>query len=109
MEFPGRHANPTSFTGLFSRIGGRAIKIRKNTLCALQEQLSAFSDLNASASPAKQLNIEFTFELLDLPAESRLGDAQLLSGAVKMQLVAEYRKISQLPYFHVEVQVSDNV
>ncbi|MNZ90404.1 hypothetical protein D3C78_1093640 [compost metagenome] len=48
----------------------------------------------------KQHHAEFVFQLLDLPAQRRLGDVQAFGGAGEIQGLPQHLEIPQMTQFH---------
>lgn len=62
----------------------------------VQELLTRFGQLDAVAVPGEQRGAEIVFERADLPAEHRLRDVQIVSGAAEVQPVGDSDEVAQL-------------
>ncbi|MNE29385.1 hypothetical protein D3C80_1228640 [compost metagenome] len=52
------------------------------------------------AAALQQHHPQFVLQLLDLPAQRRLGDVQALGGAGEVEGLSQYLEITQVPQFH---------
>ena len=71
-----------------------------------KQHLAGFGQQNTSGMAKQQFDAQFRFQLLDLIAESRLGDVQFTAGANKTSGTDDRYEISQLTQIHVCVPCS---
>ncbi len=80
---------------------GRPVEIFQNARGPRPENLSCGRQADAAVCAFDKLNSQFGFELLDLMAESRLGDIQQKGGFGEMELLRKHAEVAEVPYFHL--------
>ena len=74
----------------------------KDAPSILQKQLSGWIQLHPARQAFEKLEADFFFQILNLARKRWLGDAQSARRAPVMLLLADRRKISQMPQFHFD-------
>jgi hypothetical protein len=65
-----------------------------------QKGCSSFSQLYRALGAIKQFHAEFVFEVVDLPTQRRLGDAELLCRFGEVQNFSHGGEVSEVSQFH---------
>ena len=65
-----------------------------------QDGLARVGQLHAFAQPLEQLDLQLVLQILDHPADCRLGDEQILGGFRKTFGPGHFQKILQIPDLH---------
>ena len=72
----------------------------RDRLGALEQQRAGGGEPHAAAVPGEQRNAELVLQLLDLPAQRRLRQAQFLGRAADAAGARDLHEIAQLFEFH---------
>ncbi|MNP16155.1 hypothetical protein D3C76_1085390 [compost metagenome] len=67
----------------------------------VEEQPAGFGQAHAAIGAIQQARADFFLQGLDLLAQRRLGNAQLLGGAAEMQFLGDGDEVAQVSQFHL--------
>jgi hypothetical protein len=65
-----------------------------------QKRFSGGADFHAAGKAVKQLETDLLFQILNLPGQRGLRDAQTFRGTSVMLLLCNVHKVSQMSQFH---------
>jgi hypothetical protein len=78
----------------------RIVHVAEYALRILPEDCPSFGQLDAPRIPHKKLGSDLSFQLHDLLAQRRLGNAQSLCGDGKVKVLRNGEKVPQLAKLH---------
>ena len=83
-----------------ARVLARQLRIGEHPPRLDQEDAAGLGQLDVAPAAQEQRDAEVVLELLDAPADMRLGDAELLGGMAKMQALGQRDESPDLLEFH---------
>ena len=78
----------------------RAIGLLKNRFCFREEGFTTWRESDFAVIALKERDAEFLFELLDLAAESGLGDMESGRSPGEIEFTGHGSEVAELPQFH---------
>ncbi|MNH21437.1 hypothetical protein D3C79_812460 [compost metagenome] len=79
---------------------GSLVDLRQHQPCLFEEQAPGLAELDPTIGTLEQACPQLLFQGLDLLAQRRLGDPQVLRRPAKMQLFGDGDEVAQVTQFH---------